>query len=784
MEKIFFSYSHRDRPLANLLFRELSKELLIWWDEDLIVGEEFNTKLMRQIQNSVVMVVLITPNSNESAWVEKEVAYARTHRIPILPLRINGADLPDFIKNYHALEIRFRNESLEESDINELKRQLTVYIEAERKMTERDARRILLESTPKDEHTSLPDDTTLAWMMIIAAIAICVYFAAQFFSNSSYQNEDKTDSLKICSDQELNQNFLRFDNEVRKQFFVDPIESDPIIKGIETNREECLKDVCAFLFRAGSEKDACDALGQLKDDIHSFGVKLCLTEHDKWQITKDDNLSLLYEKGDGRICVSRKEEACNYIDNFEYLKQRKSEVIEARVTTIDLSQLLRNDSLSFLLTAHYLSCYDDNFLFDSDSADDGLQVRYFDFALDSPSNEDVIKAIELAQKGHPDEAVKMLQHPSDRGVVQATEYLATFYESGYGVERNPRKAVQLITDAAIKGSASANFNLGVLYITGRDVPAHVMFGLKLIDMAIIEGFDIKNAIRIHPRGPSSIKLETFSETFKELRLRAEKGNVAAKTMELVFLTRGIGLVPCPPPCKHVVYRELQKLPDRYANLVKSVLKVASEMNSPELVYRNQHNYESAYDIAVKKNVTLESRSLQHAYDIAVKKDNSLESRNLQHELDIAVKKDNSLESRRSKQMKSTFSGFDDLQRPSESYESQMKDHGQRSPIDQHKVEPSKRNIIPKARRSDARLKRNIKRIGQIADGINWYSFEYLDDQLRRTGVIVQELIENGKLLNCIETDENGYFRFRYDIFFSNIDECDRVTSAFTTSPSN
>jgi len=61
--------------------------------------------------------------------------------------------------------------------------------------------------------------------------------------------------------------------------------------------------------------------------------------------------------------------------------------------------------------------------------------------------------------------------------------------------------------------------------------------------------------------------------------------------------------------------------------------------------------------------------------------------------------------------------------------------------------------------SDERLKENIIRLG-VKNGLNIYSYNYIWDRVKRTGVMAQEVLQT-QYKDAVTTDVNGYYMVNY-----------------------
>jgi len=63
--------------------------------------------------------------------------------------------------------------------------------------------------------------------------------------------------------------------------------------------------------------------------------------------------------------------------------------------------------------------------------------------------------------------------------------------------------------------------------------------------------------------------------------------------------------------------------------------------------------------------------------------------------------------------------------------------------------------------SDRRLKTDVKRVGETAEGLNVYSFRYIGEDRVFRGVMAQELLADERNCRAVEAGADGYFRVDY-----------------------
>lgn len=118
-KKIFISYNQTDRIFVKKLAEDLQTAgLLVWWDEwEIKVGDSIVEKVSNGISTSAYLIVVLSPSSVSSPWVQREVnsatmkQLANERDITILPVLLKDCDIPilltdirwaDFRKSYKS----------------------------------------------------------------------------------------------------------------------------------------------------------------------------------------------------------------------------------------------------------------------------------------------------------------------------------------------------------------------------------------------------------------------------------------------------------------------------------------------------------------------------------------------------------------------------------------------------------------------------------------------------------------------------------------------------------
>ncbi len=109
---VFVSYSRKDADIMRRIYADMqAAELLVWTDESLVPGtESWKNAIENAIQNAGSVVVILSPDSKQSIWVERELDYARACGLPIIPVLARGdtevSAIPFELINAQRVDIR------------------------------------------------------------------------------------------------------------------------------------------------------------------------------------------------------------------------------------------------------------------------------------------------------------------------------------------------------------------------------------------------------------------------------------------------------------------------------------------------------------------------------------------------------------------------------------------------------------------------------------------------------------------------------------------------------
>jgi hypothetical protein len=113
MSQVFISYSRRDLDFVERLANDLKHAgNQVWYDlSELDGGDHWGRELQNAIHQCEVFVLVVSPNSVESEWVEKEFLYASSLGRRIVPLMYQVCDLPLWLLNIHYIDVQGGNYS-------------------------------------------------------------------------------------------------------------------------------------------------------------------------------------------------------------------------------------------------------------------------------------------------------------------------------------------------------------------------------------------------------------------------------------------------------------------------------------------------------------------------------------------------------------------------------------------------------------------------------------------------------------------------------------------------
>ena len=112
MSKLFISYAHVDSQNVKKLLSKLKEVNISGWldNADIASGVEISSVLKESLRNASAVLVLISPASLRSQWVEFEVSAGQAIGKTIIPVIISGEgienELPPSISDIAYIDAR------------------------------------------------------------------------------------------------------------------------------------------------------------------------------------------------------------------------------------------------------------------------------------------------------------------------------------------------------------------------------------------------------------------------------------------------------------------------------------------------------------------------------------------------------------------------------------------------------------------------------------------------------------------------------------------------------
>jgi hypothetical protein len=108
MPQVFISYSRRDLSFVERLVQDLKRNgMAVWYDlSGLEGGERWGEKIQQAIRQSSFVIVVLSPDSVQSEWVEREFLFASNEKKKIIPLLYRQCEMPFNYLNLNYIDVQ------------------------------------------------------------------------------------------------------------------------------------------------------------------------------------------------------------------------------------------------------------------------------------------------------------------------------------------------------------------------------------------------------------------------------------------------------------------------------------------------------------------------------------------------------------------------------------------------------------------------------------------------------------------------------------------------------
>jgi TPR repeat protein len=137
-------------------------------------------------------------------------------------------------------------------------------------------------------------------------------------------------------------------------------------------------------------------------------------------------------------------------------------------------------------------------------------------------------ALQAFRAGYDDAAFRLFTPLAEGGNATAQYWLADLYQYGLGVQRDPQKAIDLLTKSAGQGLVPAEAHLGEIYLHGRIVLQDLKLAREWLGKAATAGDDVAqyDLSQIYDRG-LGVQADPI-EAYAWAAVAATRGNALAQ----------------------------------------------------------------------------------------------------------------------------------------------------------------------------------------------------------------------------------------------------------------
>src|SRR5215469_11339349 len=105
MADVFVSYARVDKARVAPLVAALEAQgWSVWWDPEIAPGQEFDSLIASQLEQTRSVIVVWTPASVQSRWVRGEARVGADRGI-LVPVRFDNAQLPIDARAIHTIDL-------------------------------------------------------------------------------------------------------------------------------------------------------------------------------------------------------------------------------------------------------------------------------------------------------------------------------------------------------------------------------------------------------------------------------------------------------------------------------------------------------------------------------------------------------------------------------------------------------------------------------------------------------------------------------------------------------
>lgn len=539
---VFISYSSKDRETVAAIAAYLERDLVVWWDRELIAGTNFKKDIFDKLSNTGAVLVVWSANAATSPWVEWESLEALRQGRVVIPIMLDATPLPNHLAGIDGIVLRDWDRRSQDRELVQLARDIRLHKRAAAKPSG-DAVAGAVDSQAQSRDTPaltvigflaallllLSRDTsteTLLWAAALIASPLAIAALAQYAKSRI--------PLQAFN-------------------FSQGLISGAVVVGLLSGTGLLIRTVVSSQtpkVMAPSAPPAKPTVDPLREAREAGRAEFATTL----------DLGAAYHQG-SKFCartrrIFRTSAASSDQAAFE-------EIVAALVAdTIGAEEIrdiygagcLNGDWQSLRQSAH--------------AGDMGLDVP---FATEAGQQSNALR--QLLEKGEFDAARQLLMRLASHDAA-ALNHLGILDALGLGAGADPNRAYLLFQKAASAGHLPAEANLALCQLFGIGTYLDPAAGAHQFEQVLKRGLDIEKSLWLLKVGTNLMSISSFSELVQTLSLERNRSPIADVVLG-VLAARGLTRPPCTMPCAEEVRARIESLRKSGENALARFLEASS-----------------------------------------------------------------------------------------------------------------------------------------------------------------------------------------------------------------
>lgn len=558
---VFISYSSKDREAVAAIAAFLERDLLVWWDRELVSGMDYEQDIFAKLARTGAVLVVWSTNAAASPWVEKEAREALARKLVVIPVLLDTTPLPDYLQSIDGIVLRDWNRRSEERELVQLARDIRLHRSASAKPTGEAVATGLAVTGADTPMTTvagfflamiflLIHDTTLqtlAWSAALIAIPLAMAFAAE------------KGKARV------------------------PIAASKFARGLVAGAMVVgALSLVGAAIRTGVEYQLRSA-GYRPDP--SVVAKEAAERADKKRLNDEIREAQDARRAEFAKAVDLGESYASSIGQCEAWRQSTGTSFEDLVRSLLLNENVE-DARTIVRIIYGAGCLEGDWQRLRNSASNNATAGAVQHAVvevpfiaaSDRWSEDLRMFLE---KGEFDTARQELMTKAATDSALALHQLGILDVLGLGQGADPNRGFLLFEKAARRGHLAAEANLALCQIFGIGTYLDPSAGAERLRNAIERGLSPEASFWLLKTGANLVREHSFSELMQ--RLNHERSSIADVVLG-VLASRGLSRPPCTMPCTDEVRLRVEALTSKgERSLARYVEAISAAARGPSAV---------------------------------------------------------------------------------------------------------------------------------------------------------------------------------------------------------